>query len=304
MRNCRFRHFWLLLLLAGCQSAQPRTDALPASQPAQLEPGGSPHAALDPDAASSQQPINAPTSPNARPIPTAAGRFERDPLSYLRMSLDKSAKLDGYSLLFVRQERRGFFKSLQPPERIQAWFRRSPFSVRMKWLDPGIKYGESTYVEGQNDGRVLFVPNDTPLNLPQRIYRVSPATPVTWGECRYPVTDFGIELLLRHTLETIAADPTAKLTYLGEVTPADEDRRAHCIRIDYSREQHPAPLQKLYFDVKTDLPIRTEMLFADESIDTVYAYRDLHADRSMTEDDFVLEYEKARAAQTTAGSNP
>lgn len=303
MKNVPARHFWILLLLAGCQSAQPRPDPLSTSQP-RKDARNVPDSSPNPDAPS-QRPSGSPAiAENALPAPKAARGLESDPLAYLQSSLEKCTKLDGYALLFVRQERRGLFKSLQPPERIQAWFRRAPFSVRMKWLDPGIKYGESTYVEGQNDGRVLFVPNDTPLNLPQRVYRVSTATPVTWGECRYPVTDFGIELLLKHTLETVAADPTARLTYLGEVMPADDDRRAHCIRIDYSPEQHPAPLQKLYFDTKTDLPIRTEMLFADESIDTIYAYRDLRADRPMTDDDFVLEYEKARAAQTTAGSNP
>lgn len=288
----------LFMGLCGCQSAQPVREAASATSKTASNPDSSvPAAPVPADLPSVAQ-------PPAVALPPAGNLVQSDPQAFFQYSLEQCRKLDGYALLFVRQERRGLFKTLQPAERIQTWFRRSPFSVRMKWLDPGIKYGESTYVEGKNEGRVLFVPADIPLNLPQRIYRVSPATPVSWGECRYPVTDFGIELLLKHTLETIADDPTAKLSYLGEVTPPDDARRAHCIRIDYSPKKHPAPLQKLYFDVQSNLPIRTEMLFADGAIDTIYAYHDLRNDRVLTDDDFVLEYEKARAAQTTAGSNP
>lgn len=284
----------LALWLAGCQTAQPASDQRN-DQPTAVT---APEKSIAPLAQSAISP-NPASAASSAPAPTP-----QDALTYLKYSLQKCSTLSAYQLLFVRQERRGLLGLLQSAEHIETWFRREPFSVRMKWLDPGIKYGESTYVAGRDENRVLFVPRDTPLNLPQRIYRVSVNTPVQWGECRYPVTEFGLETLLKRTLETIAADPGARLSYVGSKNPPGAERPAECIRIDYSADTHPAPVQNLYFDPVTHLPVLTEMLFSDGRIDTAYAYLNLKPSVSLDDDDFVLEYERARNAQTTAGSNP
>src|SRR5262245_60023591 len=89
------------------------------------------------------QPKNSP-DPAPSADATASPLIQRDPYAYLHQVACKCATLEQYTTLFTRQERRGLgpLKSLHEPELVQCWFRRSPLSVRMKWLDPDIKYGE------------------------------------------------------------------------------------------------------------------------------------------------------------------
>lgn len=283
----RFSLAALGALLCGCAAPQPRT-----AEPAQ------PPAAKPATESKAAPPVVPPAAPPA-PAMTAAATPSADPLGYLRRVYESCTKLQAYRLTFVRQERRGIglLKSLRDPERIECWYRRSPFSVRMKWLDPDIKYGESTYVQGREEDRLRFTPRPQLFNLPYRLYRVSPLTPVNWGECRYPVTDFGVEILMRRTLETIAADPAhTRVTYVGSDTAPGTARITHRIRIDYPPEKNPAPIQELFIDSASGLPVYTEMRFADGAIDTAYSYLDLDANVSLTDADFLLEYERTAAA--------
>jgi hypothetical protein len=194
-------------------------------------------------------------------------------------------------VLFTRQERRGLgpFRALQSPEQIQCWFRRSPFSIRMKWLDAEIKYGESTYVEGEEKNKVRFVPRHGLFGLPPGLVRVNPMTPVTWGEARYSVVDFGVEKLMQQTLATLARFPTATLEYQGVVWAPLCERSAPKLRVDYPIDENPAPTQELFFDVLTDLPLATIMRFPDGSIDTAYYYDRLDASVRLSDDDFLLD---------------
>lgn len=227
--------------------------------------------------------------------------MQHDPLGYLQRVHDACTKLEAYYLIFVRHERRGIglLRSLRGPERIECWFRRNPFSIRMKWLDPDIKYGESTYVAGRDDDRLRFTPRPQLFNLPYRVYRVSPNTPVNWGECRYPVTEFGVEKLIQRTLETIAMDPTrTHVTYVGTGSFPGSSKPAHRIRIDYPPETNPAPVQELFIDPQTNLPLHTEMRFADGAIDTAYTYEGMDATVKLTDADFLLEYDRTTTART------
>jgi hypothetical protein len=271
-------------LLAGCAAPQsrPQESGERAAEPAVME---RPSTTLKPIGVPAQNVVAADPA--------------RDPLGYLRRVRDCCAKLEAYYLIFVRQERRGIglLKSLRGPERIECWFRRTPFSIRMKWLDPDIKYGESSYVQGRDGDHLRFTPRPRLFNLPYRVYRVSPHTPVNWGECRYPVTEFGVEVLMQRTLETIAADPAGtRVSYVGIDRAPGSSRSAHRIRIDYPRATNPAPVQELFIDPQTDLPLHTEMRFADGSIDTAYTYEGLDASAELTDADFLLEFDRTAAA--------
>jgi hypothetical protein len=285
----------LAALAAGCAAPQPRApEPTGSSSPPSKE--RSPAAPSANSAATSSAP--ALTSP-ASDLP----RY--DPLAYLQRVRVACEQLRQYRLVFIRRERRGIglLKSLHAPERIECWFRRSPFSIRMKWLDPDIKYGESTYVQGQDDDRLRFTPRPQLFNLPYRVYRVNPVTPVNWGECRYPVTEFGVEILMDRTLQTIAADPAGtRVTYIGTEPAPGSTRIAHRIRIDYPPDTNPAPVQELFIDAQTNIPLHTEMRFADGAIDTAYTYENLDPTVTLTDSDFVLEYDRAASPAATAGS--
>jgi Protein of unknown function (DUF1571) len=256
----------VLLPLVGCATG----DRQPATQPA-------PRAAAAADS------------------DNAMARYSQDPMSYLRDALARCERLESYTTTFVREERRGLgpFKSLQAPERIACWFRRSPLSIRMKWLDPSIKYGESTYVEGADRNRVRFIPRHGLFGLPPGIVRVSVDTPVTWGEARYRVTEFGVETLIRQTIATIEAENgAAMLTFEPLATLPDSSKPARRLRIDYPRDRHAAPIQELYFDSRTELPLLTQMRFPSGAIDTAYAFEDLNAAVAISDADFLLEIER------------
>ncbi|MBI5866292.1 MAG: DUF1571 domain-containing protein [Planctomycetes bacterium] len=224
----------------------------------------------------------------------------------MRQVQETCSQLDQYTLLFTRTERRGIglLASLHSPERIFCWFRKSPFSVRMKWLDEDVKYGESAYVQGREKDKVRFTPRQKPFNLPYRVYRVGAMTPVNWGECRYPMTDFGLERLMQQTIATIAAENgRCKFTYRGVLKAPVVGCPAHCILIEYPADRHPAPIQEIYFDSAVNLPVYTEMRFADGKIDTAYAYDQLDASVRLSDDDFLLPPEREESS-AAAGSVP
>lgn len=238
--------------------------------------------------------------PTAAPAPLSAAEpatplIAADPREFLRVSLSRCEQLSQYTTIFIRQERRGLipFRSLHPPERIQCWFRREPHSIRMKWLDPEIKFGESTFVAGQQDNRVRFVPRFGIFGLPPGLIRVRPMTPITWGEARYSVEEFGVEKLIRQTLDTLNRFPSATISFEGADEAPLSGQVGLKLRIEYPLEGNPAPTQVLYFDPASDLPIATIMLFPDGSIDTAYAYEDLNASVRLTDSDFLLDAEKA-----------
>jgi hypothetical protein len=105
---------------------------------------------------------------------------------------------------------------------------------------------------------------------------------------------------MKRTLETIAADRAGtRVTYVGLDTAPGSTRIAHRIRIDYPSPRHPAPIQELFIEPQTDLPLHTEMRFADGSIDTAYSYMELQPNVPLTDADFLLEHDRTTAASTS-----
>ncbi|MEW6251652.1 MAG: DUF1571 domain-containing protein, partial [Planctomycetota bacterium] len=120
----------VLALLAGCQ--RPRTPA--------VEPRPGELVGL------------LPAEADAR-----ADAVRRDPRGYIERVAGLCRGLEQYTLTFTRYERRGLFQKLYGPERIQCWFRRQPFSVRMKWLADHPRYNEMVYVADRPKAQVRFV---------------------------------------------------------------------------------------------------------------------------------------------------
>ncbi len=219
-----------------------------------------------------------------------AEMVRRNPEAYLRLVTQKCRRLEQYTLTFTRHERRGLFQQLYGPERIACWFRRQPFSVRMKWLDEDIKYGESVYVEGQADNKVRFVTRwwSPPLLPPPAVNRVDLETPVAFGESKRPMTDFGLERLMERTLTSYEqAGQEVVITYGGLVDLPD-GRTVHHIHLEYPPLRYRVPIQELYIDVASDLPAGTVLKLADGRVDAAYFYADINTDVTLTDDDFRL----------------
>lgn len=248
-------------------------------------------------AAGTPQPTLAAAADRATPPDAVA----RDPLAYIREVAENTRRLSQYTVTFTRSERRGLLRQLQGPERIAAWFRRAPFSVRLKWLDENIKYGESVYVAGVAGNQVRFIPRAGFLGLPPAVTLVDLQTPVTWGESRYPLTTFGLERLMERTLETLnKAGPDAVITYHGVVPLPDDGRAVHHLHLDYPRDRFPECLVDLYVDARNDLPAASVLRRADGRLEASYNYNELNVNVTLTDDDFVLDAERRAPAALTA----
>ena len=232
-----------------------------------------------------------------------AEAVRQDPVAYLRQVAAKCRTLEQYTLRFTRHERRGLFRKMYGPERIACWFRREPFSIHMKWLDDDVKYFESTYVEGRQENKVRFVTRwwAPPLAAPPAINRVALQTPVIWGEAKHPMTDFGFERLLERTLTSLGqAGDDVVVTYEGFLP----DTGVHHLRLVYRETLHRVPIQELYIDPATDLPVGTILKYPSGRIDSAYFYDDLNTDVTLTDEDFLLEAERAVPTETASGVDP
>lgn len=216
-----------------------------------------------------------------------------DPLGYLRKVAENCRALEQYTVNFTRQERRGFFKSLREPEHIACKFRRTPFSIYMKWLDPDVKYGESTYAAGKQDDKVRFVPRRGLFGLSPGIRRISLLMPVIWGEAVYPLTDFGLERMMERTFASIdrAGDDLA-VSYRGLTRLSEYDGVVHYLRLEFPPSQYKAPVQELFIDIETDLPVCTRILQHSGRLEGAYVWDDVDPAVTLTDQDFLLEAER------------
>ncbi|MBN2447591.1 MAG: DUF1571 domain-containing protein, partial [Phycisphaerae bacterium] len=181
-----------------------------------------------------------------------------DPVAYLHKVADNCSHLEQYTLKFTRYERRGLFRVLYGPEHIDAWFRQTPFSIRLKWTDEDIKHGESVYVEGQYKDKVRFVTRwwVPPLLPPPGINTVDLQTPVFWGETKRPLTDFGLRRLMERTIISMdEAGDQVRVEYLGLGMMPGSNHYVHHLRLTYPEKMRPVPLQELYVDTESDLPV-------------------------------------------------
>jgi len=224
-----------------------------------------------------------------------AEQVRHDPVAYVRKVAANCRQLRQYTLTFVRHERRGLFQRLYGPEHIRCWFRQKPFSVRMKWLDEDLKYGESVYVQGQAGNKVRFVTRwwVPGLKAPPGVNVVDLGTPVAWGESKRPLSDFGLQRMMDKSLAALDQDAKdVAVTYNGLVQMPGDGRTAHFVRLEYPASRYAVPIQELYVDVATDLPAGTVLRNAAGRIDAAYYYTELDVRVTLTDDDFVLEGER------------
>lgn len=227
--------------------------------------------------------------------------IRQDPIKYLRAVQKHCQALEQYTLQFTRQERRGLLQQLSPPERIACWFRRQPFSVHMKWIDPDVKYGEAVYVEKLNPGKVRFVPRRGIFGLPPAVNEVEVMTPVIWGEAKRPITDFGLENMLNRTLETWDQNPgDGTVELVGTTTLLDPPRPVNEVRLSYRTARPQTPVQELFIDQQTGLPVCVLIKRPDGELDSAYLYEKLDTDVHLSDADFVLELDRASKSATAA----
>jgi hypothetical protein len=167
---------------------------------------------------------------------SSSGKSESDSFQrlkdHLRSAQATAASLPGYTAILEMQEE--VDGTLRPVDRIEFKIRREPFSVYMRWNDSG---QEVLYVDGENDNRLLVKPTNGLATL-RRVWRLEPDSRVAKQNCRYPITDAGIENLVRriqafysqrHDWSALAVCEVSESTLAGrpvtvfEVTFTDKD---------------------------------------------------------------------------------
>lgn len=257
----------LLVMASACVRPPGKEATTPARSPAQIIP---------PSDSKTQQ---------------TAERIQADPVAYLRKVLVRTDALDQYRLTFYRQERLG--KKLREMEKINALFRKEPFSVKFVWEDPDAAYYESVYVAGQNNNKLVIRERKGALPLlPPTTRRLNPMEAVTLGRARNPITDFGLANVTQRTLLAFEDPRTAGQTtirYQGLVNLEPQNRPAHHLWID----RPPMPdyqytRQDFYIDAQTQLPAGTDLYLPSGELDARYRYTDVDTNVNFTDADFRL----------------
>jgi hypothetical protein len=160
----------------------------------------------------------------ARPANGAAG----DLRGMHRLAADKYATVDSFVVLMRRREQVNGKK--KPEETIALKFRKTPFSVHLKWLAGDAKGREAVYVQGRFGDKIhsLLGPGDMILPFGGKRMSLSPDSPLIRGQCRHPITEAGVGAMIdRFGLLVEAADRGATragtLKYLGAVRRPEFD---------------------------------------------------------------------------------
>ncbi len=218
-----------------------------------------------------------------------AGHIQADPVGYLKKLQERCSALPCYQLVLYRQEKLG---QLQPLEKINAKFRREPFSVKFEWDDPNAAYYESVYVQGENDGKLLVRERKGVLFLPPVVRIVDPAFSVKIGKSKNPITNFGLANMVRSSLGPLTDPEIAdqiNYNYRGVVELDPTGRPAHYLEIlrPVTKKWIHAK-QDVYIDAETLLPAGVDLWNPDESLDARYRYANIDTSVSFSDADFRL----------------
>ncbi|MGE3181383.1 MAG: DUF1571 domain-containing protein, partial [Phycisphaerae bacterium] len=238
-------------------------------------------------------PLN-PQPSTLNPQPSTLSPQTPHPL--LLSSADNAANLSQYTVDFTRYEHRGLlFKKLHGPERIRAWFRKSPRAIRLEWLDNDVKYGDAVYCETTDPRRVRFQPRIWLPPLVPGVNTMAIQTPVTLGEALHPITDFGVDEIMQRVLRDIRESPApVEIRDDGPQPAAHLSRQAHRFTLRFSPSETETPTRHLFIDRQTNLPVAVELFDADGDLFAAYYYDNLTPTTALTDDDFLLECERSR----------
>src|SRR5262245_11056709 len=213
-------------------------------------------------------------------------------LETVRASHEAIRKIPGYTCTFTKQEQ---LKKGPPLRQVMILkFRREPFSVYLKYIEPH-PGREVIFVDGRNKGK-LQVHEPSGLASFVGTLSIAPTSSEAMKENRYPVTMIGIEKVL----DTAIGDMEQGLKYAD--VKVDRYPKARVGNIDCTmfeifypqREAFKIHKARLYFDKKTQLPIRAEQYAVpsktgeEPPLLEEYTYSDLKLDAPISDADFDL----------------
>jgi hypothetical protein len=225
--------------------------------------------------------------PQYRPV---AEQMEDNPVACLQDKLEECKALQDYTLTFYRQERLG--GALKPMEKIQAWFRSEPFSVKFVWNNPEANYEEAVFVNGENENKLLVKERKGFLFLPPTTRAIDPALPAKLGKAKNPITSFGLARMIERSLAPIRDPEIADqvtLDYKGIVKLDTEGVPAHHLQINRpTNDEWIHVRQDIFINAQTTLPAGTDLWKTEEKLDARYRYIDINTNIELTDENFVI----------------
>ena len=225
------------------------------------------------------------TGPEARKAAKQAFQTARERVEDIQ---DVSADL-------VRQELVG--DRLQESETIRWRQRVKPHSLHLTWIGNKLNGRQVVYVDGANDGKMLVRLEGWKGRL--GIISLDPSgSAVKWGS-RYPVTSLGYDALVRRIIKNY--DDAVERESLGIVdfglqSLPDHQTHAFEMVLDHPDEQTgDYHKMRIWFDVRTGLPIRFMGLDKEGRLLEDYFWQGLKLNQNLADHDFVIGAEGDKA---------
>jgi outer membrane lipoprotein-sorting protein len=204
---------------------------------------------------------------------------------------EKARELRGYSATFTKQEltpKKGMIR-----QTMAIKFRREPFSVYLKFIDPHAGR-EVIFVEGKNKGRMQVHEPSGIASLAGTI-SVNPVGDEAMKENRYPIMSFGMEKLMDALIlqwEGELKYPESEVNVYSNARIGKNECRMFEVTHPKQRSHFKFKTTRLYIDKASGLPIRVEQYDfpkrgSDEPVLVEeYTYTDIKAQKQPTDLDF------------------
>ncbi len=216
---------------------------------------------------------------------SASGSHDKTDIeNWLGSAAAALASTDSYTAIFHKQER--ISEKLTNEETIFLKFKK-PFNVYMKWVKEPHKGRESLYVEGFN-GNLVKIRECGLAGLVT--VDIDPKSTLIMKGSRHPITDTGIEHLVKLMIENLEKGLKAQ-----EIDIRDHGeerlygRATRRIEITFHKNKsrnyycHRALIN---LDLETKLPVRVNIYDWDDTLLESYVYESVKLDAGLTEADF------------------
>lgn len=220
-------------------------------------------------------------------------------LQMTREGYERMADIRDYTCLLVKRERvEGVlldyeFMQAKVRHARQSNDQTAPFSVYLKFLAPAdVKGREVLYVEGHNDGKIIARKGGT--RFAYITTEIEPESDLALEDNRYPITEFGIENLVKRFLEHVEGSTLADCTIQIMEGAKVDDRACQAIQVTKNRRTDDAQfyLARVYIDQELGIPIHYEAFDwprregEEPRLIEQYTYRNVRLNVGLTDADF------------------
>jgi hypothetical protein len=222
------------------------------------------------------------SAPILYPLPSDSKMEElakTDPISFFRQCLRRyDREVTSYTATLDKTERLN--GKLHALEELNISFREHPFSALLVWTKNAGLAKKSLFVKGQNNDKLLILPNGRILSALAGVVERDADGPEARQSGRYPQSEFGIKIGTERTVASWEAAKTSDslhITYLGQKkVPENGDRICYVFkRAPYDKPEEDGITQAtFYVDKATWLQVGS-VLRGEEGLIGEYWFRDI-----------------------------